>query len=171
VDVELAIADEHGAIRVTTVSVRDAIELYDCRLAMESLSVAQACDQATPAQLTELQTLVDQAEKLPPLPQDPLRHYQRLDLDHRFHRLLAQSSNNRYLSRLLDQIFDRMLLLRLQTTRQHPGVLEIHREHRCIYEAIQNRQPDQAVAALQAHLRASRDRVIKALQEGPGVTN
>jgi hypothetical protein len=27
------------------------------------------------------------------------------------------------------------------------------------------------VAALQAHLRASRDRVIKALQEGPGVTN
>jgi DNA-binding GntR family transcriptional regulator len=46
-------------------------------------------------------------------------------------------------------------------------VLEIHREHRRIYEAIQNRQPGQAVAALQAHLRASRDRVIEALQEGP----
>lgn len=171
VDVELAIADHHGAIRVTTVSVRDAIELYDCRLALESLSVAQACDQATPDQLTELQTLVDQAEKLPPLPQDPLRHYQRLDLDHRFHRLLAQSSNNLYLTRLLDQIFDRMLLLRLQTTCQRPGVLEIHREHHCIYEAIHHRQPDQAVVALQTHLQASRDRMIQALLEGPGVTH
>jgi DNA-binding FadR family transcriptional regulator len=50
-------------------------------------------------------------------------------------------------------------------------VLEIHQEHRCIYEAIQNRHPDQAVAALQTHLQASRDRVIQALQEGPGVTN
>lgn len=161
---KLAIADDSGAIRVTTVSVTDAIELYDCRLALESLSVTQACANATPAHITEMQSLVEQAEKLSPTPKAQLRNYQLLDLDYRFHRLLAQSSGNSYLTSLLDHVFDRMLLLRIQTTMNNPTVLEIRLEHRQIYEAIAHRNPELATAAIQEHLRASKERVILELQ-------
>ncbi|MBF2079077.1 MAG: GntR family transcriptional regulator [Synechococcales cyanobacterium T60_A2020_003] len=161
---KLAIADDSGAIRVTTVSVTDAIELYDCRLALESLSVTQACANATQEQIAELQALVEQAEKLSPTPKEQLRNYQLLDLDYRFHRLLAQSSSNSYLTSLLDHVFDRMLLLRIQTTLNNPNVLEIRLEHRQIYEAIAHRNPELAAAAIQDHLKASKDRVILELQ-------
>jgi DNA-binding GntR family transcriptional regulator len=160
----LAIADENGAVRVATVSVTDAIELYDCRLALETLSVAQACLNANTAQLEELQSLVEQAEKLMQIPKRQLMSYQLLDLDYRFHRLLAQSSGNTYLTSLLDQVFDRMLLLRIQTTTHNPDVLEIRLEHRQIYEAIAQRDVEAAQQSIREHLKASQERVILELQ-------
>jgi DNA-binding GntR family transcriptional regulator len=160
----LAIADDSGAVRVATVSIADAIELYDCRLALEALSVAQACHHATSAQLEELESLVAQAEKLSQIPTGQMINYQLLDLDYRFHRLLGQCSGNSYLTSLLDHVFDRMLLLRIQTTMNNPDVLEIRLEHRQIYEAIAQRNSREAESAIREHLIASKERVIRELR-------
>lgn len=160
----LAIADDSGAVRVATVSVADAIELYDCRLALETLSVIQACLNAESPQLDELLSLVEQAEKLGHISQGQMMNYQLLDLDYRFHRLLAQCSGNAYLTTLLDHVFDRMLLLRIQTTMNNPAVLEIRLEHRQIYEAIAHRDPKEAESSIREHLKASKERVILELQ-------
>ena len=69
---------------------------------------------------------------------------------------------------LLDRVFDKMTLLRVQTTRHNPRVLEVRREHRDIYQAIvQGRQSGEAadlakaVQSIQNHLAASRDRVSR----------
>ena len=69
---------------------------------------------------------------------------------------------------LLDRVFDKMTLLRVQTTRHNPRVLEVRREHRNIYQAIvQSRQSGEAadlakaVQAVQRHLAASRSRVSR----------
>lgn len=160
----LAIADDSGAVRVATVSVSDAIELYDCRLALETLSVTQACLNADSTQLSELQALVEQAEKLGQTSKGQMMNYQLLDLDYRFHRLLAQCSGNTYLTSLLDHVFDRMLLLRIQTTMHNPAVLEIRLEHRQIYEAIAQRDGKAAAHSIREHLKASKERVIVELQ-------
>jgi DNA-binding GntR family transcriptional regulator len=47
----LVTADVSGGLRVTTITAADAQELYDCRLALESLAVAGACVYATDEQL------------------------------------------------------------------------------------------------------------------------
>jgi DNA-binding FadR family transcriptional regulator len=65
---------------------------------------------------------------------------------------------------LLDQVFDKMMLLRVQTTRHNPQVLEICTEHRQICAAIASRSPETAIAAIQTHLEASKQRVIQALE-------
>lgn len=43
-----------SGLQVTTMSATDAVELYDCRLALEKLSVAGACQQASQQQLEVL---------------------------------------------------------------------------------------------------------------------
>jgi DNA-binding GntR family transcriptional regulator len=151
-------------VYVTTLSVDDAIHLYDCRLALEQLAVSEACHMGTEEQFQRLEQLVIQAEVLLQNPNMQLTYAQQLEVDYQFHRQIAEASSNAWLVNLLDQVFDKMALLRIQTTRQNPGVLEIRLEHRHIYEAIAQRKSTEAIQAIQAHLTASKHRVVQAIQ-------
>lgn len=161
----LATIDSNNVVRVATISIQDALQLYDCRIALEQLSVIGACQNATQAQLKELLLMVEQAEKLVNSKLSPLTSFRLLDLDYRFHRLLVQSSGNSWLVDLLDQVFDKMQLLRIQTTKNNLNVLEIRTEHRRIYEPVQQRNPEAAVQAIKEHLIASKERVIREVQQ------
>ncbi|HIK39553.1 GntR family transcriptional regulator [Thermoleptolyngbya sp. M55_K2018_002] len=170
----LVTADSSGGLRVASLSVEDVIQLYDCRLALEQFAVQGACQHATPEQVRSLEQLVTQSETL----SKSQTEYSpaMLDLDYRFHRLIAESSGNRWLVSLLDQVFDKMALLRVQTTRRNPRVLEIRQEHRQIFETIQTGWRSRseadisaAVAAIRTHLIASQARVtqeVENLQHG-----
>ncbi|MBE9014093.1 GntR family transcriptional regulator, partial [Pseudanabaenaceae cyanobacterium LEGE 13415] len=87
-----------------------------------------------------------------------------LNLDYQFHRSIARSSGNLWLTSLLDQVFDQMALLRIQTLQHNPQVLEIRQEHRQIYSAIAARDSRKAVETIVSHLSASRDRVIREIE-------
>jgi DNA-binding GntR family transcriptional regulator len=179
----LATADVSGGLRVTTITAADAAELYDCRLALECLAVAGACQNATTDQLRRIDACVAQADSLEarhhlapthhsqssealprPTPENSPSPQQLLDVDYQFHHLIAESSGNRRLISLLDGLFDAMALLRIQTLKQNPEVLDIRLEHRQIYEAIAARDSDTAVTAIQSHLRASKARVIQEIE-------
>ena len=66
---------------------------------------------------------------------------------------------------MLDRVFDKMQLLRIQTTKNNPEVLEIRTEHRQIYEPVRDRNLEAAVAAIREHLIASKERVIKEVKQ------
>lgn len=166
----LAAADAQGNMRVTVLSSADAAQLYDCRIALEKLSVAEACrrlsaNELQHNELQHLEHLFEQAEKADQRQTSNLSLFQRLDADYQFHRYIAQISGNAWLVTLLDQIFDKMMLLRIQTTRHDPDVLEIRMEHHQIFDAIAQRQPERAVTAIHAHLDASKNRVVKAVMD------
>jgi DNA-binding GntR family transcriptional regulator len=154
----LVTSDIAGTLRVATLSMQDAVQLYTCRIVLEQLSVAGACENATDADLEQLHQIVLAAEQTD---RETSTNAQLLDLDYQFHRLIARMSNNLWLVSLLDQVFDQMALLRIQTLQKNPKVLEIRKEHREIYEAIASRSAEQATQTLVSHLDASRDRVIR----------
>ncbi len=153
----LITSDISGTLRVATLSMQDAIQLYTCRIALEQLSVAGACENATAEELEALHQLVLAAEQTD---RASSTNAQLLDLDYQFHRAIARMSRNLWLVSLLDQVFDQMALLRIQTLQKNPKVLEIRQEHREIYQAIANHSTEQATHMLGTHLNASRDRVL-----------
>ena len=171
-------SDRGGGLRVTVITIADAIHLYDCRLGLEQVAAMGACENATPAQLEDLQDCLAQANLADPIVtgdtarsglsdkgddnSDELEN--RLQIDQSFHRLLAESSGNPQLADLLDQVFSKMALLRLTTTYQSPDVLEIWAEHERIVEAILQRDSQAAAIAVRNHLVASKARVVQALQ-------
>lgn len=161
----LVMADANGAIRVAELSVTDAAQLYDCRMALEQMAVVEACRRATPPQLVQLDQAIQQAEAAIAQPSHLISDHQLLHLDYQFHRLLAECSANPWLVSLLDQVFDKMALLRLRTLQQNPQVLEIRGEHRQIFQAVCDRDPQAATQAIQAHLSASKQRVIQEIQQ------
>lgn len=155
----LVMTDESGGLCVTQVSVEDAMHLYDCRIALEQLAVRGACQFATPEDLQRIeQNLADSdaaVERQGNHPSSP----ELLELNFEFHRLLAESSGNPWLVSLLEQVSDKITLLRVQTLRTTPNVLNIHTEHRQIYEAIAQRNEAAAIQAITQHLQSSQQRV------------
>ncbi|MGB8700527.1 MAG: GntR family transcriptional regulator [Thermosynechococcaceae cyanobacterium] len=158
----------NGALYVVSLSQEDAEQLYDCRIALEQQSTREACQQATPDQLQHLDQILVQSKTLVESKPTQLTAFQMLDLDYQFHRLIAQSSGNLWLALLLDQVFDKMQLLRIQTIKHNTNVLEICVEHRRIYDAIVARNPEIAAQTMQMHLLASKRRVVQEIQQFQG---
>ncbi|MEE3719377.1 GntR family transcriptional regulator [Tumidithrix elongata RA019] len=158
----LVIADASGGLRVATLSIGDVIQLYDCRIALEQLSVAGACDRASTQEIEQLEQYVISAEKLARA--KLVEPTELLELDYQFHHLIAESSGNKWLVSLLEQVFDKMFLLRLRTTNHNPEVLEIRQEHRQIYEAIAQRDAQSAKDTICGHLTNSKARVVRAVE-------
>jgi DNA-binding GntR family transcriptional regulator len=161
----LVTTDAQGAMRVALLSIEDAIQLYDCRIALEQLSVSAACRTATEDQIECIEATLQQAEKAIANPAHSLTPYQLLHLDYEFHRLVAESSSNTWLVQILDQVFDKMALLRLRTIEHNPNVLEIRGEHRRVLDAIRQRDALAAMQSIQYHLISSKDRVVQEIQE------
>jgi DNA-binding GntR family transcriptional regulator len=160
----LVAVDTSGGLRVISVSVSDAVHLYDCRIALEQAAVREACLNASDRTLDELQQSIAQSERAVQREASTLNTFEMLNLDYQFHRKIAESTGNPWLTDLLDQVFDKMMLLRVQTTRHNPRVLDICREHRQICETIATRDAAAAIVAIEAHLNASKVRVVKALE-------
>ncbi len=177
-------SDRGGGLRVTIITIADAIHLYDCRLGLEQIAAIGACENATAAQLKGFQDCLAQANLAVPVEgkrgnrrqrkgnrqtalakncDNPDELENRLRIDQSFHRLLAESSGNPQLADLLEQIFSKMALLRLTTTYQNPDVLEIWAEHEQIVAAIVQRDSQAAAIAVRHHLVASKARVVQAL--------
>ena len=161
---QLIVSKPNGGFRVATLSDRDAIQLYDCRIALEQLSVVGACEQITSKQLKQLEKYVLLAEKLTDSRSSKSNSLKLLEIDYQFHHLIAESSGNQWLLSLLEQVFDKMALLRIQTTKHNPNVLEIRLEHREVYQAIALKKPDLARSTVKEHLIASKARVVKELK-------
>ena len=161
---KLIVSRSNGGFRVATLSVTDAVQLYDCRIALEQLSISDACKQITAKQLKQLEKYVLLAEKLIESQSDKSDSLKLLEVDYQFHHLIAESSGNQWLLTLLEKVFDQMRLLRVYTTQHNPQVLEIRLEHRQIYDAIASQDPDLAQTTIREHLTASKNRVVKELK-------
>ena len=158
----LIAADRSGGLRVTQISLADAMQLYDCRLALEQLAVVGACQNATQKQLQNLERVLTQEEMA--INQHSAEYSSRLlEINSEFHRCLAESSGNSWLVSLLDQVSDKLILLRVQTLRSYEDARAIHAEHQQVYQAIAQRDPQAAAAAINQHLLVSKERVRRVM--------
>lgn len=159
-----------GGIYVKKLSLHDAIKIYDCRIALEQLAVAGSCYYATKHQLAALEQTLIESEAIARQDETRRRSVQLLDLNIQFHRLIAQSSDNPWLVPLLEQLSNQATLSRVQTLKANSDVIDVHHEHRQIYEAIARRDADVAVQQLTDHLRSSQERIAEQFQENASAT-
>jgi DNA-binding GntR family transcriptional regulator len=160
----LLTAQTNGGVKVMVISAIDAEQLYDCRIALEELAVREACSLATKTQIQKINKWLNKAEQLLESGFSQEKSAKMLEIDYQFHLAIVESSGNKWLIYLLDQVFDKMKLLRVQTTKHNPRVLEIRHEHRQVYEAISERDSEIAVELIRNHLLASKQRVVQELQ-------
>lgn len=140
--------DHNGNLFVATVDAGEIESLYQCRIALERVSASLAARRAEEDGLSRMRQAIDEAGKA-------ASEGDVVGLLHhniRFHREIAQTANNRWVLRLLEQVWVQMPLFRASVLSVPQEQREILAEHVQILERIAARDPDGAAEAMEEHL-------------------
>jgi DNA-binding GntR family transcriptional regulator len=144
---------------VKPVSLNEVLQIIEVRLINEPYGSRLAAAHANDTDLAELADVLRRAEHWA-----SLRNVENMMLlDREFHLLLARAAKNDVLTELLRTLHERSLrfwFISLNAPTQYESV---HREHSAILDAIRRRDPDQADAAMRAHIESFRGNVSQFL--------
>lgn len=142
------------------------MDLYEARVAVEVEAVRLACARAPDDAIA---TLARELDAVAPDYSPATDAESLLAMDERFHSQLCQLSGNAELSRILDNLNDRIRYLRLidlsrlrQTAPDRQTMVSAHRR---IVDAIANRDTGEATAQMRAHIERRREGATQAVRE------
>lgn len=147
-----------SGVQVVGLSRDDLEKILVTREALEGMSARLAAENMTVAEINALRQTVMRQENLPP---DSASAMFDSGPDSDFHRMIAFGSRNRWLADMLvKDVYSLLRLYRLQAARR-PDVSNSLAEHHAIIDKIHSRDGDGAEAAMRAHLRSSRSRILE----------
>jgi DNA-binding GntR family transcriptional regulator len=154
----LVINRPNGRAFVARLSREDLDEVYTLRRVLECLAVACACQKATPADLAEMQAILDDMRTRI---EQGITEQEAAELDLRFHDVLYRSSGNQRLltfwTTLRPQIYIFLLSRNVANSDFRESVV---RGHQDILNAISDRDAVRAQALIEGHLGFAYSRVI-----------
>jgi DNA-binding FadR family transcriptional regulator len=123
------------------------VDLLVVRRTVEVEAAALAAEHATPTDLGAMARFLEEGEEAG----DDVEAFARVDVD--FHDAILAATGNRPLRSLLRMIEPTLLAARIASLTSRPdSTRRSLREHRAIYRAIRAGSPDEAKAAMAAHL-------------------
>ncbi len=133
-------------MQIYALSTERRRELHEFRVLFESMLARELARKITRDQLDQLErSLMEQSSAL-----GSVERFARLDVE--FHRLLSDSLDNPLLGIFADSIADWLLDQRLQTLKL-PGRPEgALAEHRAVFNALAQHDPDAAESSMRSHL-------------------
>ncbi len=165
-------AEPNRGFFVTSFSARDIEEIFEIRAALEALALraylARNPDDDFAAMLRELDD-VERAIAAAGTDEEIRAGNERfLAADQGFHRTIVEQAGNERLLAMINGIWAQIAVF--QKAGSHvPGYTEVAvRQHREIIGLLRERKHDEAIEALQAHIRDMKTRIIVDLAEHNG---
>ncbi|KAB8306088.1 GntR family transcriptional regulator [Erwinia endophytica] len=143
-------------VMVSPLSIDDALELVEVRLANESLCVRLACHRITDADIAELRAL---NERIAIASEDHDR-YGLLLLDQQFHQRLATIAGNSRLEDILSVINAQAQRFWATTLSRESHIHEVIAEHNAIIDGLVARDVGAAETAVRAHILSFRGALL-----------
>ncbi len=156
----LVVSDERGHMRVRTLTARDVVEVYDVRIALETMAairVSQSPDRDH--HVAELRRSLD------PLRAEGIHLAQTIERDLNFHRRLCELSDNRT---LLDTWTHLLSRIRATVVAAGPSVapgLATWKRHNVIVDAIAEADETAIRDILFEHMREASTRIAQAARK------
>ncbi|MCM2131983.1 GntR family transcriptional regulator [Larsenimonas rhizosphaerae] len=150
----------HVGARVVKLSMRELLELFDIREALESMAARLAARHMTQEELEALRRLLDTHERQQDLPPDEAYMQREGDLDFHFH--IVRGSHNRMLmTTLCDDLYYLVRLYRTQYSATGTRPQRAFVEHHRIVDAIAAGDEELAETLMRRHITASRQLVAE----------
>jgi GntR family transcriptional regulator, rspAB operon transcriptional repressor len=151
---------------VASLDVQDIAETFDIRRALECLAAESAVRKMTDEQLRRARRIVWSLSEPVESEEDRTRHEaNNLEL----HKLLVESSGNRRLAEMYEGLKAHLQIARIhnaETAHQLSARLQQEQsEHEAILAALEARDAENLVAALQTHINRAKTSLIRSIQE------
>ena len=151
----LQIIPRQGVV-VTALSVFDFAEMMDAMSMVIGPAAALACERLTPEELDQLEDIIQASESA--AREDDFVKVSQLDYD--FHRILADATGNRHLSRYLLHLHQVATRFNFAAWKRDRNAEPSIAEHRQILEIMHQRDVEGAKRAMRAHIENARQRIV-----------
>jgi GntR family transcriptional regulator, rspAB operon transcriptional repressor len=144
------------------IRMQEAEELYELREALEAFAVEKAIANLTDSALALLRN------KMNSYGRDVQNRFtrERLVYDQDVHIEIARLAGNETLTSMLAHVFERIVLKRRTDGLYDPARgVTAHQEHLQLLEAIERRDPRDAVATIRSHIQAGKKNVMADLKQ------
>lgn len=156
----LLVAIPNRGVFVRELDLREALEVYDIRSALDELMGRSIAERINDEQVEGLRSIV--AEMDAAAAARDLERYYPANLA--FHNELLSLANNRRLERLYRGLVKELHLFRRKGLLQKGSMAISNEEHRQIVEAITNRDPIAAGVSMKSHVMAAKQRLLAAVE-------
>jgi DNA-binding GntR family transcriptional regulator len=156
----LLVAIPNRGVFVRELGLREALEVYDIRSALDELMGRLIAERITDEQIDELNSLVAMMDEA--AAKRDLELYYPANLE--FHNRLLALANNRRLERLYQSLIKELHLFRRKGLLQSGSMRISNEEHRQITEAIAARDPIAAGVCMKSHVLAAKQRLLAAVE-------
>jgi DNA-binding GntR family transcriptional regulator len=154
----VVISPNRGAV-VRSLAPKDVVDLYDLRIALESLAVRRAAERYADLRGS---TKTRHAQARAAIVTRNLSALFRLDRD--FHADIAAASDNNQLVESLGALWSQIMRMMHAYFEAGDYPVDTWNDHEAIAAAIAHGEADRAVEKLTSHLTGSRDRILASLR-------
>ena len=146
---------------VAEITPKDLHDVLEVRCALEALAVELACQAITEEGLAELETYLDKFKTL--VPTGDINALAECDVA--FHDVIINSTNNKRLIQLLNNLREQMYRYRLEYLKDNSTHPLLIREHQKIIDCLQNRDSEGAKSVISEHINQQYEDVIQSLKQ------
>ncbi|MDD3797500.1 MAG: GntR family transcriptional regulator [Lachnospiraceae bacterium] len=147
-----------GAI-VAEITVSDLEDVLEVRAALEELAVKKACRMMGEQQLEELRNAADRFVES--LKQEDLLACAQADVN--FHEIICESTGNRRLIQILNNIREQIYRYRLENLKDKSSHENLVQEHMAICRALEENSEEKAGEAIMIHIEHQKECIIESL--------
>jgi len=146
---------------VSDLSIRDIVETFEVRAALESLAAGLAAERIVPEELEQLERVLVEIGECE-LEGDVNRA---VELDEKFHALLFAATRNSRLSQIVSNLREQIARFR-RTSLATPGrIRAVFYEHKRIIEAISDRNSTLAQTLAKEHIESAEQSLMEWVKE------
>ncbi|KIL46747.1 GntR family transcriptional regulator [Jeotgalibacillus soli] len=158
----LLILDDRSRIFVYKPSIKDAVEIYECRQVLESLAVSLATQHAMEEEIMKIEMIISRSHELyiANHRDSPLEI---LHLNSAYHDAIIHASKNKRLEKQLENLRVLTFFYRSMNVENRERCKEIIYQHTMIAEHIRNRDKSAAAKAMHDHIATDLSYLIKIL--------
>lgn len=146
---------------VRFMNIDEFIDIYDVRIAIESLAVELATDKIGKAAIAKLgKNLGSDDDRMPPLKTSIM------EAEQEFHCIILEATINSLLEQTGKRILDRIWMVQKIVLHNSQHWQDSANDHRKIFDKIKSGQGKQAAQVMQKHLRWGKKLVLTRLEDG-----
>lgn len=157
----LLVMDEKSQITVYEPSLQDVRDIYECRIALESSAAALATERATEKQVAELEKILAETETA--ISRNDMEEI--VKWNSKFHEQIILISGNVRLKKLVNELRSLTYYYRLLNIEGSDRGHTILKGHKRIFQAIKERNPENASRILIEHTHEDLENLIQLIGE------
>ncbi len=157
----IVIVPQRGVFVAGIKSTKEINDIFQVRSELEGLAAYLTAQNIS---RENAKKMVEYAENLKEcLVNDDLERC--IEIDISFHQILYEVSDNKWLQKLLDSLFEQITRFRSQSLNREGRMKQAHKEHKELAQAIEQGEAEKARLLAQQHIESARQSVIAVFEK------